>query len=60
VNKQTGQWGTEYSQANDLGRVKMTVKPSNGLIESFQITLTDKALTMQWENTVASVPVKGK
>jgi len=38
----------------------MTVKPSNGLIESFQITLTDKALTMQWENTVASVPVKGK
>lgn len=60
VNKQTGQWGTEYSQANDLGRVKMSVKPSASLIESFKITLTDKALTMEWENTVASIPVKGK
>src|SRR5687767_13625148 len=27
VNKQTGQWGTNYDQKQDLGRVKMTVKP---------------------------------
>ncbi len=60
VNKQTGQWGTQYSEANDLGRVKMTVKPTASLVESFKISLTDKALSMEWENTSASVAVKGK
>jgi hypothetical protein len=60
VNKQTGQWGTEYSQANDLGRAKMTVKAAPALVEGFKITLTDKALTMEWENTTATVSVKAK
>lgn len=60
VNKQTGQWGTEYSQANDLGRTKMTIKATPALVESFKITLTDKALTMEWENTTATVSVKAK
>jgi hypothetical protein len=26
VNKQTGQWGTKYDEAQDLGRTKMAVK----------------------------------
>lgn len=60
VNKKTGQWGTEYSEANDLGRAKMTLKAAPALVESFKISLTDKALTMEWENTVATIPVKGK
>jgi hypothetical protein len=60
VNKQTGQWGTEYSEANDLGRAKMTLKATPALVESFTITLTDKALTMEWENTSASIAIKGK
>lgn len=60
VNKQTGQWGTEYSQGNDLGRVKMNVKAAPALIEAYKMTLTDKSLTLEWENTIASVPVKGK
>jgi hypothetical protein len=60
VNKQTGQWGTEYSESNDLGRAKMTVKAAPAPVESFHITLTGKALTMEWEGTSASIPVKGK
>ncbi len=60
VNKQTGQWGTEYSQANDLGRVKMTVKPTGTLVESFKITLTEKVLSMDWENSSATVSLKAK
>jgi len=60
VNKQTGQWGTVYSEANDLGRTKMKVKAASALVESFKITLTDKALGMEWENTTATVAIRAK
>jgi hypothetical protein len=60
INKQTGQWGTEYSQANDLGRAKMTVKAAPALVESFKISLSASALTMEWENTIATVAIKAK
>lgn len=60
INKQTGQWGTEYSQSNDLGRVKMTVKAAPALVEAYKMTLTATALQLEWENTVATVPVKAK
>ena len=60
VNKQTGQWGTEYSESNDLGRTKMMIKASPALVESFKIELTESALTMQWENTIATVKLKSK
>ena len=56
VNKQTGQWGTSYDAAQDLGRVKMTVTPVKETVETFVIGI-DKALTLTWENTRASVPV---
>jgi hypothetical protein len=56
VNKQTGQWGTEYNAAQDLGRVKMTVTPVKDTVETFVIGI-GKALTLTWENTRASVPV---
>ena len=57
VNKQTGQWGTSYDEKQDLGRVKMSVKPVKGPVEQFVICVNDKALTLTWENTQASVPV---
>lgn len=57
VNKQTGQWGTNYDQSQDLGRVKMTVKPVKDTVEQFAIGVDAKALTLTWENTQASVPV---
>ena len=56
VNKQTGQWGTSYDAAQDLGRVKMTVAPIKDTVETFVIGL-DKNLTLTWENTRASVPI---
>ncbi len=56
VNKQTGQWGTNYDSAQDLGRVKMTVTPVKDTVETFVIGI-DKALTLTWENTRASVPI---
>ena len=57
VNKQTGQWGTNYDEKQDLGRVKMTVKPVKDTVEQFAIGIDAKALTLTWENTQASVPV---
>ena len=56
VNKQTGQWGTAYDAAQDLGRVKMTVSSVKDTVETFVIGI-DKNLTLTWENTRASVAV---
>ncbi len=61
VSKQTGQWGTEYDEGQDLGRVNMRVKEVSPPVEMFAIALNksnDKGgtLTMTWENTEASIP----
>lgn len=62
VNKQTGQWGTRYDEAQDLGRTKMTVKKLTTPVETFAIGVKPAAgkngvLTLAWENTEASVPL---
>jgi hypothetical protein len=62
INKQTDQWGTQYDETQDLGRVKMTVKPVKDTVETFAIDVKPTAgknglLTLTWENTQASVPV---
>jgi hypothetical protein len=62
VNKQTGQWGLEYHQDQDVGRVPMDMsRPSAGPTEAFKITLSSSGaskgtLQLEWENTIASVP----
>ncbi len=63
VNKQTGQWGTQYDEAQDLGRVNLTVKKTDAPVEKFMIAVVpggagDGQLKMMWENTELSVPVK--
>jgi hypothetical protein len=63
VNKQTGQWGTEYNQAQDLARIPMKVTQRSSGLELFTISF-DKTggnaatLKLEWENTIASVDVK--
>jgi hypothetical protein len=65
INKQVGQWGTEYEQGQDLARVDMKVSKTDAPVEQFTIswkqTGPDRAdLIMEWENTRASVPVRAK
>lgn len=64
INKQTGQWGTQYDQAQDLGRVDMTVAALPAAVEQFTITLsasgTKGELALEWEKTRASVAVEAK
>lgn len=57
INKQTGQWGTQYDQGQDLARVPMTVRTVASPVEQFTIAVTGNALTMTWGTTQASVPV---
>ena len=65
INKQTGQWGTEYSEGQDLARVDMKVSQKNAGMETFTISLdktsaNSAVLKLDWENTIASVEVKEK
>lgn len=62
INRQTGQWGTEYDAAQDLARVPMRVERTPAPVEQFTITLEPGTptgtLRMEWENTRVSVPVE--
>ena len=65
INKQTGQFGTEYSQAQDLGRVPMTMSKPPAPIETYKMTLSSVGgnkgkLQLEWENVIASVPITVK
>jgi Protein of unknown function (DUF2911) len=65
INKQTGQWGTEYSEGQDLARVDMKVGQLLSGMENFTISLdktsaTSATLKLDWENTIASVEVQEK
>lgn len=60
INKQTGQWGTQYDQAQDLARIPMTVSKTSAPVEQFTIAVADTPaggeLRLSWENTQASAP----
>jgi Protein of unknown function (DUF2911) len=65
INKQNGQWGTEYDEKQDLGRVGMTIWPVKSTVETFVISLkpgrnNKGTLTFTWENVEAIVPVSAK
>ena len=62
INKQTGQWGTEYNQDQDLARVDMTKTALAVPVEQFTIALDQASnnscdLMMEWEKMRVSVPV---
>jgi len=62
INKQTGQWGTEYDQSKDLARVdmmkKMLASPQEKMSISFEHTSgADTELHVRWETTDVYVPV---
>jgi hypothetical protein len=61
INKQTGQWGLTYNQAQDLGRVPMDMSKPPALIETYKMTLSSTGastgkLQLEFENFIASVP----
>jgi hypothetical protein len=65
INKQTGQWGTNYDASMDLGRVKMEMSKPPSSIEMLKYTITSLggnkgAIQLAWEKHIASVAVTAK
>jgi len=65
VNKQTGQWGTEYHAEQDLVRVDAKVETLPAPVEQFVIAFAPTAaapttITFTWDRTKVSVPVAKK
>jgi len=58
VNKQTGQWGTEYNEGQDLARVDLAVKTLTAPVDQFTIKIEGGLLKLSWELTELSVPIK--
>ena len=61
VNKQTGQWGTDYDATQDLGRVEMDVGKADAPVETMAITLkatgdNKGTLTIAWDKLTVSAP----
>lgn len=60
VNKQTGQWGTEYSEGQDLARIPMKVAKAPAAVEQFTIAINDTPaggeLKLSWENSDVTAP----
>jgi hypothetical protein len=58
INKQTGQWGTQYDQAQDLARVPLKKGATPAPVEQLTITIDKSAgLKIAWENTELTAPV---
>jgi len=65
VSKETGEWGLDYNQSRDLGRVKMEMSKPPKPIETYKMALSSQGankgkLQLAWENTVADVPITVK
>jgi len=60
INKQTGQWGTEYHAEQDLVRVDAKVETLSAPVEQFVIAFDPGKITFTWDRTQVTVPVAKK
>jgi hypothetical protein len=65
VSKATGEWGLDYDPSHDLGRIKMDMSKPAKPVETYKMTLSSLGgnkgkLELQWETTVAEVPITVK
>src|SRR2546430_4595512 len=64
VNKNTGQWGTDYNAQYDLARLDMGVEQLPQPVEQFTIAIEPRGkggvLKLEWERTRATVPLSRK
>lgn len=60
VNRQTGQWGTQYDPAQDVGRVELAMGATPAHVEEFTITLralgpVRGAIDLAWADRMGTV-----
>lgn len=62
INKETGQWGTNYNEKEDVVKVDVPSGKTDEVIEQFTIQLKEAAggsdLSLAWEGTQAVVPIR--
>jgi hypothetical protein len=62
INSQTGQWGTQYDEAQDLVRVPLTTERIQGPVDRFTISIEPTEdggiLQLTWDRTRFSVPMR--
>jgi Protein of unknown function (DUF2911) len=63
VNRQTGQWGTEYDDSHDLGVAKFTTEELTAPVEEFTISIASVdaqhgTLMMEWGNFKWTAPIE--
>jgi hypothetical protein len=61
INKQIGQWGTDYDETQDLGRVDATKDALDKTVDQFTVSIGKGSagggvIKLAWENTQYSVP----
>lgn len=60
INRQTGQWGTQYDEAQDLARVDLKTATLSEPLEKFTIEVKPEGdggvLRLAWDTTEATVP----
>lgn len=60
ISKQTGQWGTVYTEGQDVGRVPMTAGHAPTMPEQLTYSIDDTpqggTLRLEWGHTSVSVP----
>jgi hypothetical protein len=64
INRQTGQWGTMYDEAQDLVRINLTPETLPESVERFTISIEpsgdEGVLQLIWDRTRFSVPITVK
>jgi len=65
INRNTGQWGTDYNAQYDLARLDMRVEALPLAVERFTIAIDSEGsgrgvLKLEWERTRASIPFSRK
>jgi len=60
INKQSGQWGTEYHPEQDLVRVPLTATRLASPVERFTILLDPAAIKLQWGDLELSASYRTK
>jgi hypothetical protein len=63
INKQTGQWGTDYNPEEDLARLEVASESIAVPVEKFTIDAqakdaTTTVLTLTWDRTRVIIPIK--
>ena len=63
VNRQTGQWGTEYDESQDLVRIPMELSKATAPVDTFTISVESGAagrLVFAWDTLQGAVAIKAR